>query len=1035
MLVVSVLLAFNGLLLWVATAPRSLSAVTPYIESALSASDESYSVKIGETKLIWDGWKHPVGIHLYEIAVINKDGQLITNLPEISLGINVLYLPLGRIVPSSLTISSPLINLVKNDDGSISFGFNKTIIDPTKPTPEEANLPLSAILTPFLANDDSNNFRHLRRIVIKDAGVSIRNPKRNIFFEASGGYISFTRDRHGRITINSSANMAYKNHTASVKGDFSLVPEQKIINGTIDFSAINPSDFADIFADNKEVTGFSVPIHGKIGLAMNLDGEIQQLGFDLLGDKGKITSDQFTAPISVDSLQAQGKFANNLQDLEVTKLIAEFEGAQIAASITATAITANSATESPAIKADIVAKNVDMAKLKKLWPIKLAPETKAWVTENITSGKVPEAQLILYIKNGDLAKPDLPKEAVDANVKMENLKVRYIDEHPPLTNVNGSVHIDGVSLNAKIAHAEFLQSTKLTDGNVIIDDLNADNPYIKVDFNADAPASDIAHFLDLPLLKHAKELGLKEKEIAGKVTGNAKIGFNFETPKGKKTEDAITYDVKAAVSGLTQNGFLDKFDAKNIDGKVAVNNKQVDFSGKGEVSGAIVSDLTVKYLFEPEKGLDTFVNVKATADKTAIKRLDYPDFPFMKGTVGVVAKLEQGDTIERAAATLDLADTTIDYADIGWHKPLKQPATLELTSEKKNNAVTLPSFHLTGAGIEAKGSATISADFSGIDSLTLTKFSFDGSDISALSYAEKGGMTTIDITAKSLNLTPYMEQNDKDEAKNDGGFSFKNFPKVQLKADIGRVILGKNMEIANLKGDLNCDIICRNSNLSGATNNKPFSIKIVEDGKNPRQLAINSGDAGSFLQTFGVLDGMNGGILRLNGNYKESADGSTLTAKLYIGEHTVKDAPLLGKILSLASLTGFIDALQGNGIRFSELSMPFTLHNDVATIEKGKTHGSALGITVDGTITFPQKILDLQGTIVPAYSVNSVLGNVPFIGDKLMGGSGAGIFAANYSIKGKDDDAVVHVNPLSILTPGFLRGLFDVFDAKPKDSE
>ena len=1028
MLVVSALLAFNGLLLWVATAPRSLSALTPYIESALSADNESYNVKIGETKLIWDGWKQPVGIHLYEIAVINKDGQLITNLPEISLGINVLYLPLGRIVPSSLTISSPLINLVKNDDGSISFGFNKTIIDTTTPPPEEENLPLSAILSPFLAQDSDNNFSHLRLVVIKDASVSIRNPKRNIFFEASDGYISISRDRHGLIAVSSSGNMAYKNHNASVKGDFSLTPEQKIINGTIDFSAINPSDFADIFSYNKQIQGFSVPIHGKINLAMNLDGEIQQLGFDLLGDEGKITSDQFTSPISVDSLQAQGKFTNNLQDLEVTKLIAEFEGAQVAGGVNATAIN-----ESPAIDGDIVAKNVDMAKLKKLWPIKLAPETRAWVTENITSGKVPEAHLILDIKKGDLVKEVLPKAAVDANIKVENLKVRYRDEHPPITNVNGSVHIDGKTLAAKIASAEFLQSIKLSDGNVKIADLNADNPYILVDFHADSPASDIAHFLDLPLLKHAKELGIKEKEIAGQISGNVAIGFNFETPKGKKTEDAIDYDVKALVSGLTQAGFLGKFDAKNMAGNVEVDNKQVTFSGHGEVSGAAVSDLNVKYLFEPEKGLDTFVNVSATADKAAIKRLGYPDFTFMKGTVGVVAKLEEGDIIERTKATLDLADTSIDYHDIGWHKALKTPATLELISEKKNNIIALPSFHLTGKNIEAKGSATISADFSGIDSLTLTKFNFNDSDISALSYAEKGGMTTIDIIAKSLNLTPYMEQNDKD----DEGLSFKNFPKIQLKADIGKVILGKNREISNLKGDLFCNAICNRANLSGATNNKPFSIKIVEDGKTPRQLAINSGDAGSFLQTFGVMDGVNGGTLRLNGNYKEGANGndSTLTAKLYIGEHTIKDAPLLGKILSLASFTGFIDALQGNGIRFTELSIPFTLHNDVATIEKGKTYGSALGITVDGTITFPKKILDLQGTIVPSYTINSVLGKVPFIGNKLMGGDGQGIFAANYSIKGKDDSAVVSVNPLSILTPGFLRELFDVFDEKPKNGE
>jgi len=61
-----------------------------------------------------------------------------------------------------------------------------------------------------------------------------------------------------------------------------------------------------------------------------------------------------------------------------------------------------------------------------------------------------------------------------------------------------------------------------------------------------------------------------------------------------------------------------------------------------------------------------------------------------------------------------------------------------------------------------------------------------------------------------------------------------------------------------------------------------------------------------------------------------------------------------------------------------------------------------------------------------------VLGRIPVIGalgDAIMGGEGKGIFAARYSIKGPYDNPNVTLNPLSILTPGFLRGLFDIFDA------
>jgi len=41
---------------------------------------------------------------------------------------------------------------------------------------------------------------------------------------------------------------------------------------------------------------------------------------------------------------------------------------------------------------------------------------------------------------------------------------------------------------------------------------------------------------------------------------------------------------------------------------------------------------------------------------------------------------------------------------------------------------------------------------------------------------------------------------------------------------------------------------------------------------------------------------------------------------------------------------------------------------------------------------------------------------------------GSGLFAATYSIDGPLADPRVAVNPLAAMTPGFLRGLFHIFD-------
>ena len=61
---------------------------------------------------------------------------------------------------------------------------------------------------------------------------------------------------------------------------------------------------------------------------------------------------------------------------------------------------------------------------------------------------------------------------------------------------------------------------------------------------------------------------------------------------------------------------------------------------------------------------------------------------------------------------------------------------------------------------------------------------------------------------------------------------------------------------------------------------------------------------------------------------------------------------------------------------------------------------------------------------MPFTTVNSILGAIPVLGDLITGGEGSGVLAVNYSIDGALADPKVSVNPVSLLTPGFLRNLF-----------
>jgi uncharacterized protein YhdP len=119
--------------------------------------------------------------------------------------------------------------------------------------------------------------------------------------------------------------------------------------------------------------------------------------------------------------------------------------------------------------------------------------------------------------------------------------------------------------------------------------------------------------------------------------------------------------------------------------------------------------------------------------------------------------------------------------------------------------------------------------------------------------------------------------------------------------------------------------------------------------------------------------------------------------------------------------------VRGPGLGFATLTAPFALADDVLELKDMRAFSPSLGMTVKGTLNLAAETANLEGTIVPAYFFNSLLGKIPVLGNLFRGEEGGGLFAARYTIRGPLADPTVFVNPLTMLTPGFLRGLFGIF--------
>ena len=198
-------------------------------------------------------------------------------------------------------------------------------------------------------------------------------------------------------------------------------------------------------------------------------------------------------------------------------------------------------------------------------------------------------------------------------------------------------------------------------------------------------------------------------------------------------------------------------------------------------------------------------------------------------------------------------------------------------------------------------------------------------------------------------------------------------------------------------------------------------------------MTLTAGDAGMLARGLFGFESMRGGQLAATVNLPGQANDLVnpnnptpdFTGILTVKNFTMVNQSLLARLFSAGSLTGFGDLLGGEGLTLDELNMPFSSKNNVISVNGARVRGPAIGASADGYIDRPKGVLALKGSLVPAYGVNSLISNVPLLGDILASRKGEGIFGITYSMTGNSEQPVISTNPLSILTPGILRRIFE----------
>jgi hypothetical protein len=214
-----------------------------------------------------------------------------------------------------------------------------------------------------------------------------------------------------------------------------------------------------------------------------------------------------------------------------------------------------------------------------------------------------------------------------------------------------------------------------------------------------------------------------------------------------------------------------------------------------------------------------------------------------------------------------------------------------------------------------------------------------------------------------------------------------------------------------------------------------FSLGVRPAGA-VESFSLTSDDVATLVQAIGLFADGRGGNLDLTGTVDLAGAGHAFNSQVEISDFTVTKAPVLARILTLASLSGIMQTMLSQGVTFTRISAHVLGNTNTMDIGDMVAIGESIGVAGSGSIDLSGDTINFAGSLVPAYyGINKTLGKIPLLRDLFSGQQGLGILGVDFSVSGPLADPSVSVHPLESLTPNIVRRFADLFSAAPRSTK
>ncbi len=910
-------------------------------------------------------------------------------------------------------------------------------------------------------------FDHMSAIIIEDAFLSVDDRMLGKIWSVESVGFSLERNPDNlALYLQAQGGQFLGKDTALNASIVYFIPEAeqdtKFKLGLQNFDPMVLSEVVHEF-DWAEENNIQVTLESEAQLSSEL--ELKRAGLKLSSDQGKLfIPELYDVPVTIDGMNLKVSYDHTKNMLKLENAKISLGGVELQAK---TEISTEN-TEDLQIPLSARIPLLEQSQIGPLWPSAFQDEgAKEWLVDKLSKGRFEEVTLDVglhaYKVSDASVNQDFPEgvQAIPASQKswkidtgdvkagfvVKDMDIDYRAPLSPIVNAQGSGEFlsttDELTLHIEAASLLDMRAEK---GKVVLTNIMAGDGEADIQVGIKGPLPSMFRYIkDEPIALSEEELGI----AVDKVKGDADVTVNVSFPT---IRDVLADQVKVKVAGTLSEtvlpGVVNEMDLTGGPFKFSAAEGKIILSGdKGLLDKRPVKFNYIQYLETQGSPYSSKVDASLSADPVLRDKLGIDLSDFVEGPVFVdVTYTQFDDNHAEAVFKGDLKNSVIKLDPFDYRKPSASAGTATGSIAIDSGRIReVRELAVKTADLDIKNARlTFRPDGEGseLDKGQIPSFKLFETNVSIEFEIDKDDAVRAQLKGPFFDARPFLRDSgdDKKEGQKKAA-SEKDLPYTGpriialLETDKIRTHELYTVDKAKVYFDFNKQGKMQRFEMDGIAGKGEVYLRYKPNEQNLMTLRLEADDAGALLRSFDIYKDMRGGKLALYGEAKEVGLDAKIEGDVQIADFKVVNAPVLGRLLSLAGPAAIPALLSGDGMNFSRLESGFGWRlmdgGDIWSFSSGKASAASLRLTFDGSVDQIKDKWDMSGTIVPLSLINSFVSNIPIVGDILAGGKDGAVLAATYTVKGTVSDPQVNVNPLSALAPGILRRL--LFEDEKKD--